>query len=546
MNGLLDTIRRLGAAKLLTLGAIAIGLIAFITFATARLTAQPMGLLFSELSAPDSGQIIARLDALAVPYELRAGGTQIYVPQDQALRLRMSLAEQGIPHGGSVGYEIFDRGDALGQSNVIINVNMMRALEGELARTISSLGPVAGARVHVVMTKRDLFSRDRQEPTASVVIKLRSAGGLDRSQVQAIQQIVAAAVSGLKPNRVSIIDDRGTLLARGQGDATDAGDSAAATDDLRRGYEQRLARTVETLLEHTLGPGKVKAEVNVDMDFDRIVTSSESFDPEGQVVRSTQTTNETNDTTEGNGGGVSVATNLPDAEQSAAPKSASRTNKTEETVNYEITKTTKNHVREAGTVRRLSVAVLVDGNTTVAENGQRTYEPRTPEQLAQFTVLVRNAVGFNQQRGDAVEVTNLPFAPVDVAPVESASSMFDLGLTKGDYFWMAQTAVLGIVGILVILLVARPLVNNLFAAVPAMAGDAGGAAGAPQLTDRTGARPALPAPDGGGAPPPDNGINIQQIEGRVQGSSIKKVGEIVEKHPEEAVSIMRSWMYQEN
>lgn len=544
MNALIETLRRFGPMKLLALGAVAIGLLAFFTFAIERLTAQPMGLLFSELSAQDSGQIIARLDALAVPYELRGGGSQIYVPQDQALRLRMSFAEQGMPKGGSVGYEIFDRSDTLGASNLVHNLNLMRALEGELARTIGSLGPVSGARVHVVMAKRDLFSRDRQDPTASVVVKLRSAGGLERSQVQAIQQLVAAAVAGLKPNRVSVIDDRGTLLARGQGDGDDANDSAAAADDMRRGYEQRLARTVETLLERTLGVGKVRAEVNVDMDFDRIVTQSETYDPDGQVVRSTQTNNETSDTTEANGGAVSVTTNLPDADQANAPKNASRTNKTEETVNYEISRTTKNHVREAGVVRRLSVAVLVDGTTTVADNGQRSYEPRSAEQMTQLTALVRNAVGFNQQRGDTVEVTNLAFAAAEVPPVEVSSSMFDLGLTKQDYFWMAQTAVLGIVGILVVLLVARPLVNNLFKPTEALA--AAGGAGAPQLADQTGGpRQALPPPAGGPAGP-EGGIDISQIEGRVQASSIKKVGEIVDKHPDEAVSIMRSWMYQEN
>ncbi len=541
MDGILNTIRRLGPVKLLVLGGITIGLLAFFTFVVQRLTTPPMGLLFSELSPQDSGQIIARLDSVAVPYELRAGGTQIYVPQDQALRLRMSFAEQGMPRGGSVGYEIFDRGDALGASNMINNLNMVRALEGELARTIGSLSPVAAARVHVVAARRDLFSRERQEPTASVVVKLRASGSLERAQVQAIQQLVAAAVGGLKPSRVSVIDDRGTLLARGQGDGDAPGDGAAAADDLRRGYEQRLARTVETLIERTLGPGKVRAEVNADMDFDRIVTSTESYDPDGQVVRSTQTTNETQDTSEANNGAVSVAGNLPDAAPDpAAARNASRQNKTEETINYEISRTTKNHVREAGVIRRLSVAVLIDGTTTVGPDGQRTYAPRAQEEMTQIAALVRSAVGYNQQRGDNVEVTNLQFASADVTPIDAGGSMFDLGLTKQDYFWMAQTAVLGVVGVLVVLMVARPLVNNIFKAEPAGAGPAG----VPQLTDRTpGPQAALPPPSGpspGGAP-----IDPNAVDGRVANSSVKRIGEIVEKHPEEAVSVMRSWMQQE-
>ena len=227
MNSLIENLRRLGPVRLILLGGVGIGLGAFLFFFVTRLTAPPMGLLYSDLSPADSGQIVGRLETLGVPYELRSGGTQVLVPEDRALRLRMVFAEQGVPRGGSVGYEVFDRSDAIGASNFVQNLNHVRALEGELARTIGTLSPVQMARVHLVIPRREVFSRDRQEATASVVLKLRSALGLERSQIQAIQHLVAAAVPGMKPGRISIIDDRGNLLARGQTDGEDASASAA-------------------------------------------------------------------------------------------------------------------------------------------------------------------------------------------------------------------------------------------------------------------------------------------------------------------------------
>ncbi len=263
MNALFETLRRLGPAKLVALAVIGAGLLAFFSFFTNRLTQPPMALLYAELSGADAGQIVAKLEQQNVPFEIRAGGSQVWVPVDRALRLRMGMAEQGLPRGGSVGYEIFDRSDALGATGFVQSLNHVRALEGELARTIGALGPVAAARVHLVIPRRDLFARERQEPTASVALKLRDAGRLPRPQVQAIQHLIAAAVPGLKPARVSVIDDRGNLLARGAGDGDDAGAgaTAAAADDMRRAAEQTLARKIEEQLERATGPGKVRAVV---------------------------------------------------------------------------------------------------------------------------------------------------------------------------------------------------------------------------------------------------------------------------------------------
>ncbi|MGQ0662568.1 MAG: flagellar basal-body MS-ring/collar protein FliF [Pseudomonadota bacterium] len=549
MHGFIDTLRRLGPARLTILGSVGVALAVVFLIMSSRLSAPNMALLFSDLSAQDSGQIVAKLEAQAVPFELRTGGSQIYVPAERALRLRMGFAEQGVPRGGSVGYELFDRTDAIGASHFLQGLNHVRALEGELARTIASLGPVAAARVHLVLPRRELFSRERTEPTASVVLKLREAGRLGRPQVQAIQHLVAAALPGMKPGRVSVVDDRGTLLARALAEGDDSGAAAGSSDELRRAYEQRLARTIEELLERTAGSGKVRSEVNVDMDFDRIVMTSETFDPDGQVVRSTQNVTESSDASDSSGAApVSVAANLPDSNapsaESGAPKSANRSARTEETVNYEISRTTRNHVRDAGIVRRLSVAVLIDGTWIPGADGNRAYKARTPDEMERFVALVRSTIGFKPERGDTLEVANLPFAVVET-PEPAAADPSPFGLDKQDYFRFAEILVFAVVALLVILLVARPVIAHVFAA----------AASGPtrertaMLADHSHGPPAaLAPPQAANSPPPpspDHMIDLSRVEGRVKASSVKKITEIVDKHPDEAMAIIRSWMYQE-
>ena len=277
-----------------------------------------MGLLFSDLDLKDSGQIVTKLEGLNVPYELkRDQGTQVLVPVDQVMKLRMALAEQGLPQGGSVGYEIFDKNDNFGPSQFVENINQLRALEGELERTIASISLVQSARVHLVLPQRELFSRERQDASASIVLKLRGAVKLASGQVAAIQHLVAAAVPSLSPSRVSIVDDHGNLLARGDGDAADALTSSNA-EEMRVNYESRLARSVEQLLERSVGPGKARVDVHAEMNFDRVTTSTETYDPDGQVVRSTQTDSQSDNTDAGGGQPVSVSTNLPNG-QTAAP-----------------------------------------------------------------------------------------------------------------------------------------------------------------------------------------------------------------------------------
>ena len=250
----------------------------FFIFITTRLATPSMTLLYGDLDAADSSRIASELSGAGVPFEVSPDGSRVLVPTDKVGQIRMTMASQGLPGGGSVGYEIFDREQALGTSSFVQNINKVRALEGELARTIGSLAPVKGARVHLVLPKRQLFSRDQQEPSASIVIKMSGAKRLDRNQVLAIQHLVSTAVADLSPARITVIDDRGTLLARG-GDEDSSQFAGMTADEHRNSIEARLRRELELLLEPTVGIGNVRAEVRAEIDFDRTVTKDRVLGP---------------------------------------------------------------------------------------------------------------------------------------------------------------------------------------------------------------------------------------------------------------------------
>jgi flagellar M-ring protein FliF len=530
--------------RLAVMGAVLMGMIGFFVFLATRLGTPSMVLLYGNLDTGDSAQIVNQLETMNVPFQLKQNGTQILVPGDRALRLRLNMADQGLPSGGSIGYELFDDQDTIGTTNFVQNINLVRALEGELVRTIQTLSSVRSARVHLVLPKRELFSREKQQPSASITLGMGSAGRLGKEQVAAIQHLVAAAVPGLNPERVAIVDSKGKLLARGfEDDAATA--MAAKAVERRRAFENRLSRTIETLLEKTVGAGKVRAEVKADMDFDRISTTDEKFDPEGQVVRSTQSVEETNQSRDAEGAqAVTVGTNLPDP-SGGGGESASSTaaqSRTEETVNFEVSKKVINHVRESGIVNRMSVAVLIDGVRGIDDDGEPTYQPRSEAEMELLATLVRGAIGFNADRGDTVEVINMEYAETKEEEVEL--ELF-FGLDKNDLLRMAEVLVLSIVAILVILLVVRPLVSRAFESIPSAA-----AAGERLLADQAAAAAAALTAPGVAAEAEEEQfeelIDIDRVEGRVKASSVKKVGEIVEKHPEEALSIVRAWMYQEN
>lgn len=558
MNPFLQTLKNLGPGRLIVMGGVLIGLFAFFIFIAGRMTTPGMALLYSGLSSADAAAIGQQLTSQNVPFEVSTDGSAISVPGNSVAKLRMQLAGEGLPRGGSIGYEIFDKPEGFGTTSFVQSINHLRALEGELARTVGTLGPVQQARVHLVMPKRELFGRNEQRATASVFLRLRGGTSLSKEQIASIQNLVAAAVPQLEPDQISIVDDRGKLLARAagtQGGAIAGSNLIQGQDEMRANMEANLTSKIEDLLSKTLGYGRARAQVSADVDFDRITTNSESYDPDGQVVRSTQTTNE-EDTQGGpaNDGTVSITNNLPGnaATGGAGDGAGSRTTRNEETVNYEISKTVKQHVREIGQVKRLSVAVLVDGtytSTPAATEGEaptETYQPRSEEELNQIRALVRSAVNFDEKRGDSLEVVNMRFAPVEVGPMVS-DDLF--GLPRADVMRLAENLILAIVAILVILLVVRPLIKRAFevmAAAPAAAEPAALPGMQQRALPAGGGPAALAAPDPAMDPEElEQLVDINRVEGRVRASAVKKVGEIIDKHPEESVSVLRNWIYQE-
>ena len=538
MKALFDNVLALGRLRLFALAGVAVALLAGIGFLAMRANTPAMALLYGDLDQRDAGAVVLSLERARIPFRIVANGTQIMVPAEQVARLRLTLAREGLPAGGSVGYELFDRGESLTTTPFQQDMNRMRALEGELSRTIRGLAGVRTARVHLVLPRREAFSRERGEAQASVVLAMVGSQRLDREGVQAVLHLVATAVPGLQPRAISIIDSRGELLARG-GQAVGGAAGAATQEEMRRAQELRLARGVEEMLERTLGAGRVRAEVSIDMDFERVELREERFDPENQVARSTQSTNETQRTNEP--GNVSVANNLPGAE--AAPAGAgNQESRQEETTNFEIGRSNRHTLREHPVVRRLSVAVLVDGVAEPVEGGPPRLRERNAEELARLVTLVRGAVGFNEQRGDRVEVVSMRFAEVEL-PAPPAG-MFGLDLPQAVIARLIETTVLALVGLLAILLVGRPVAKRLAISlmpVPALAGavPATDPRGQPML-DGQGRPMMVAAPTEGGAP--EAMLTISQIEGAMRASSLKKLVEMVKHQPDEALNVVRGWL----
>ncbi len=551
MEALQGLIRNLGFVRVVSIAGMIIAVVCFFAYLIIRASAPDMSLLFTELDPADAGKIIEKLKSMEIPVEIKGDGSQIYVPNEQVAKLRMEMAQEGLPAGGTIGYEIFDKSDMLGTTSSMLDINHLRALEGELAKSIRTIQGVASARIHLVLPKRELFSHEKQEPAASIILKMRGTSRLSATQVQAIQHLTASAISGLTIDKISIIDDKGNLLAKGR-ESVEAGDTFTNQQDVRQGYESKLARTIESLLEKSLGTDKTKAEVSVEMDFDKTTSTSVEFNPDGQVARTSTTSEEGTAASEASSAGsVSLQNALPDnsGQAGGAGQQNNKGTKTEENTTYEISNTTKTYVKESGGVKRLSVAVLVDGVYTKGADGKQTYAPRSAEELEQLTSLVKTAVGFKEDRGDIVKVVNLQFMESEeiAVPADSYKWLSYLNISK-----ILQLGFLGLCGLFVMFGVIRPMFKRLldrdFTAVryQPRQGDYATMPSPVQYPQQQAPQQQMQQPEPlpyEPAPVIDAFINIDSIEDRVKGSSAKKIREVIDKHPEEAASIIRSWIY---
>lgn len=549
MNSVVQQFSKFGAGRLAAMLMVTVALLGFFGFVIFRFSQPSMGLLYSDLSASDAAQVIKDLEARNIRYEARGDGQTILAPKADIPKIRMELAGKGLPSGGGVGYEIFDKGDAFSSTSFVQNINHLRALEGELTRTIRSIGRVQNARVHLVMPERKLFERDREPPRASIVLKLR--GELDAGQIRAVRHLVASAVEGLKPERVSIVDENGRLLADGaQGENAMAG---AGAEERQTGIERRVKSQVEEIVASVVGSGRARVQVNAQLEMNRVESRSETFDPESRVARSTQSRTESAATNEPREGGVSVGNELPGAQGAGGAQAQSReaSNKNEEVTNFEISRTTRTEVLEGGRLRRLSVAVLVDGvYARPAAGGEATYQPRSAEELERIGSLVRTAIGFDRQRGDQVEIVNLRFADapqvVDLKEQTFWQQMFSF--TKEDMLRAIELGVIALLTLIVLMTVVRPLLKQVLgpdAQRRISGGDEGGSFG--------GGMQMLPTADGQqmivgpGVPdtPSERMLALAQIKGQIKAQSVEKIGSMVQSNPTDSVAVIRSWVHEQ-
>ncbi|MEO1017450.1 MAG: flagellar basal-body MS-ring/collar protein FliF [Pseudomonadota bacterium] len=565
--GSIAAIRMLGPGHIMALGLVALALIGFFSFIVFRFTEPNYTLLFGSLELDDSRAIIERLEARDIPFRLSQNGRAILVPEDQALRLRMDMMEEDLGGGSTLGYEIFDRDAMFGTTDFVSNINLKRALEGELARTIASLDPVRSARVHLVLPERELFRPESEPPSASVFLKLRGSAGLNTKQIQGIQHLVASAVPGLEPSRVAILDGQGRLLARGDDQSATA--ALSAEEDHRVATEERFKNKIVHLLERTLGPGKVEAQVTAQMSFEEVTTSEEIYDPESQVARSTQAVEEETKIDERDAdASVSVANALPGAAPAAGegPGSSENTVRTEETTNYEISRTVRNETRRGGAIERLSVAVQVDGRYVEDDAGAMVFEPLSPEELGEIEALVASAIGIDETRGDRLQVASLPFHRPELPEAEEAPM---LSLDEADYWRIGELGLLTLLTLLVLQFAVRPIIKGVFAnrSLSASGGHAAIAAN-PGQNAQLGhqGEASIPmavatGPDLGGdgiipmrnAFDPDGGqvgeaageemVSLKQIAGKVRASLVQEVTEIIEERPDDATRVVRGWLH---
>ncbi len=562
MRTVLENLRGLGTRRLVLLGAIGAAVVAAIVAMSIMMSQAKMTVLYSGLDQAAVSRMGQAIQEMGVAFDVQQDGTAILVAPEDAPRVRMALAERGLPSNSNVGYELFDEQGALGLTSFMQRVTRTRALEGELARTIQTMDNVKAARVHIVLPDREAFSRTAPKPSASVVIRTAGGQGLPHEKATAVQRLVAAAVPGLEPSNVTVLDTSGNVLAA---DGDEVGSRRIGRiNDLKAETQTRMMEAVEALLTPYLGVGNFRVIVTADINTDREVISEETFDPDSQVERSLRSLTEIESATDRSfEPPVTVQQNLPAEEVNNGPQSQSstETKRVEETINYELSSIRRERVSEGGEIERLSVAVLVNGVRTVNEQGETVYRPRTQEELAVIANVVRTAVGFDARRGDVVTVENVEFLNVgeEIEPVGPPGVTEVVVRNLGT---IIQSAVLLIIVGLLVLFGLRPLLSRLLAG----AKDDKEQTMPPALADQTGDRSmaalqggggeeALFGPDGQMSPRlgkrsdmdqfVDNMIEMRAVEGKVRESSVAKLGEIVEEYPEEAVSVLRAWIYEE-
>lgn len=488
--------------------------------------------LYSGIKQEDAAQVVEKLKELKVPYQLEMGGGVIKVPAEQVHETRLALAGAGLPKSNGVGFEVFNQ-VKMGTTEFVQKINLQRALQGELARTISSFSEVEEARVHIVMPRTSLFVEEERKPSAGVVVRMVAGRRLTRSQIAGIVHLVAASVPELTDDRVTVVDTKGNLIYRKSADTPGFSSGLTANQlEFQREVESRIRNKAQSMLEEVLGPGRAVVRVAANIDFTQTTTTQDLFNPDQVAVRSeTRQTNKSQDQ-------GAVPRGSPDqrftlAAKNATPNSggsgATANESEKSTTNFEISRTRKQVVQAIAGVKQVSVAVIVDGpykETATGGQTTRTFQGRSPEQMRQLSDLVRQAVGFNEDRGDKVTVANVPFA---MQPTAGAM----VGKTWQDYLQEYYRPALNFILLLLFFLfVARPLLKQFSAR------RAGGEGGLEAV--RVGPAEELPSGMAG-----ERDVHALPPETEVPKIGLRdQVLALAQQDPERATNVIRAWIHE--
>lgn len=479
--------------------------------------------LYSQLYQEDAASVISFLQKEKIPYEFSDSGATILVPAEKVYETRLKLAGEGTLHGQGIGFELFDQ-NKIGQTNFVQNINYQRALQGELARTIQELPEVESARVHLVMPSKSLFVEEQAPPTAAIMIKLKGGRTLNQQQVQAIVNLVSTSVEGMDAEHITVSDNRGKVLYQPKG--ADANGLTSTQLEYQQNLQHNLEQRIEQLLVPIVGPGRVIARVNADVDFNRTTIRKEIFDPQSAVVRSEVKSEEESKGTANVDGG-NPDPNYQGENGKMGSGTSQQSNRASSTTNFDINKEEQQIVSQIGNIQRLSVAVLVDGKYTKQADGTSTFEPLSADQINQIRQLTQRAVGFDDGRGDAIEVSSISFGEplgAEQTPlIEVASRYFQL---------LGKPLLNTLVILLFLLFVVRPIVLALIK---------------PKVTEQ-----AAQTPEELGAAQErmalTEGLSEEDLAAADAAKRIENAKylaqQLVEQNMDQAVMIMRQWLAQ--
>ncbi|MBS1074334.1 flagellar M-ring protein FliF [Gluconobacter sp. Dm-73] len=550
MKALLANLKQLGLPRLAALGGVGVSMLVLLGVLVLHGVNATNGLLYRDLEPHEAGEIVDQLSKAHIKYRLQDQGSTIMVPDDDVARARLLLAKGGLPSGGSVGYEIFDKGNSFTATQFEQTINETRALEGELERSIRLIHGVQNARVHLVLRHRELFSTDEQSAQASVLLSMDGGRRLDEENIAAVVNLVAAAVPGLDAHNISLIDNRGhVLLKQGEGSAN----GGESLEEQRQIIEQRIAHEVEDLLGASLGPGHVRVEANITMNNDHVRETQENYDPDQQVLRSQQTKTEKNINTQGSSN-TTVSNNLPNA-NAGQQQNGSQSNRQEQTNNYEISKTVRTLVQDQPRIARISMAVMVDGISQSDGKGHSSWQPRNEEELNRLTALTKSAVGFDQARGDVVTVMSMKFSNIEaeMRPVNSDWSKF---FSRSNQMEAVRFSLFAICLAMVLFFVVRPLLkpvsnnnsNKLFnssnsaESIQPMSLSSQNSIYLSDNQSEIQKIPMLEVSNKGTNLIDEDTVFVNGVQGKIRASSVQKVIDLIETHPSESISLVRGWL----